>query len=184
MARVIGLTPEGEFGRDVECLGDPNQYASYQLEKSKYDRFGSGRGFPMPEDLAPRRFQIVRPSKKPDFELLKGDMCGMIVDDRVRDAAEAIEPGVHQFFPVEMTMQRTGETPERPHFLLNVCTMVDSVDPVHSNIKIIGKRAGYEGRSEFKFEDIPTLETHNCGLRAPRSKALVLRKDAVMGRAL
>ncbi|CAK0758639.1 putative PAS domain-containing protein [uncultured Gammaproteobacteria bacterium] len=48
------------------------------------------------------------------------------VTEAFRAMVEELEPGVHQFFPVEVT-RKNGEPLEKQYYLLNVCQAIDAV---------------------------------------------------------
>ncbi|WP_333815045.1 imm11 family protein [Tabrizicola sp.] len=50
----------------------------------------------------------------------------MLASDKVKDIIEGLEPGVHQFFPLETWAK--GNTPARRMYLMNICNRLDSVD--------------------------------------------------------
>jgi hypothetical protein len=50
------------------------------------------------------------------------------VSQPIRDYVEAIEPGVHQFIPFDVTL-KTGERPAHRYYLLNICSLLDAIDP-------------------------------------------------------
>jgi hypothetical protein len=54
----------------------------------------------------------------------------ILVNDKVRDIVEALEPGIHQFFPLE-TLTR-GDVPGPRMYLMNICNRLDSVDRAHT----------------------------------------------------
>jgi hypothetical protein len=51
----------------------------------------------------------------------------VIVSVRVKDIMERFEPGVHQYFPVNVIYKSSKEVAEKM-FFLNICTRLDSVD--------------------------------------------------------
>lgn len=56
------------------------------------------------------------------------------VSQSIRDFIETIEPGVHQFIPVEVTFSN-GEAPTEKYYLANICNLVDAVDKANSRMK-------------------------------------------------
>jgi hypothetical protein len=56
------------------------------------------------------------------------------VSQSIRDFIETIEPGVHQFIPVEVTLSN-GEAPAENYYLINICNLVDAVDQANSKMK-------------------------------------------------
>lgn len=59
----------------------------------------------------------------PDFSFAEGGPC---LSEGVRELIETLEPGVHQFFPVEM-LNPDGSVREPRRYLLNVCQTVSAV---------------------------------------------------------
>lgn len=84
-------------------------------------------GRPIRPDNVPTRAQRKRGSLK-TFPHLEFDQffAWPFVSDRVRDMVEALEPGVHQFFPVEVRIGRDHVA--RRHILI-VCNRLDSLHP-------------------------------------------------------
>ena len=50
----------------------------------------------------------------------------MLASDKVRNIIEELEPGVHQFFPLETWAK--GNKPAQRMYLMNICNRLDSVD--------------------------------------------------------
>lgn len=51
----------------------------------------------------------------------------VLVSSRVKDIMERFEPGVHQYFPVDIIYKSSKELAEKM-FFLNICTRLDSID--------------------------------------------------------
>jgi hypothetical protein len=49
------------------------------------------------------------------------------VSETIRQFIEFLEPGVHQFIPVQITLSN-GDAPHEPHYLVNICNRVAAVD--------------------------------------------------------
>jgi len=60
----------------------------------------------------------------PDFEIIHSPT--MIVSQRFRDVVEAVEPGVHQFEPVEYVTKQGAHVADM--FVFVICNRIDSVD--------------------------------------------------------
>jgi hypothetical protein len=56
------------------------------------------------------------------------------VSQSIREFIETLEPGVHQFIPLEITF-RNGEAPTEKYYLVNICNLVDAVDKANSRMK-------------------------------------------------
>lgn len=53
------------------------------------------------------------------------------VSEQLRNKIEELEPGVHQFFPIELELLK-GERPDQPYYLLNIMNVIDAIDPEKS----------------------------------------------------
>lgn len=62
-------------------------------------------------------------SRMPDIML---SHSVILISDKVKTIIERLEPGVHQFFPLETWCQ--GNEPGPRMYLLNICNRLDSVD--------------------------------------------------------
>jgi hypothetical protein len=115
----------------------------------------------------PRRaFQVSPHKTTPDFVQISGG--ARAVCDEFRAMVEALEPGVHQFFPVEL-LRKDGSPVilGREWFLLNICNRVDAVVVERSNIY---------------WEEKPGGRRVMHPRRQP--PGLVLRRSAIAGRHL
>lgn len=52
------------------------------------------------------------------------------ITEAVVNEIERLEPGVHQYFPVDVTLKNGSKGPRR--WLLNICTALDSISLEHS----------------------------------------------------
>jgi hypothetical protein len=55
-----------------------------------------------------------------------------LYSQRLRDLIESFEPGVHQFFPVDIYKTKNGE-PVATYYWFNVCNRIDSVNEEKTN---------------------------------------------------
>jgi hypothetical protein len=58
------------------------------------------------------------------------------VDQPMHDCIESLEPNIHQFFQI-ILMNTKGERFDGNYFILNVCTLLDSLNLSRSNIEIV-----------------------------------------------
>jgi hypothetical protein len=58
-----------------------------------------------------------------------------LVNQKVVDLIEELEPGVHQFLPFEL-LDRNGKPWREPYFMLNVCNRVDAVVGEESDLEV------------------------------------------------
>lgn len=131
--------------------------------------FSSGR--PIRPDNVPTRAQRKGGSLK-TFPHLEFDQFASLpfVSERVRDMIEALEPGVHQFFPVEVRIGRDHVA--RRHILI-VCNRLDSLHPTltfprNSAASIPASPASPE-RSSTGPTRLPAI---TCGTRNSRRACL------------
>ncbi|MFZ1469893.1 MAG: DUF1629 domain-containing protein [Paracoccaceae bacterium] len=131
MAYIPDKSFDHKYWANVECLDDDTALRAFNDLQST---MGMKAGIPVPPEIVPRRY-VVTDAKMPVHGFFSC-VNGIAVDDRMVTAVEALEPGVHRFHPVEITMQADGKPLPRPQFLLNCCTSVDAIDPANSMIKI------------------------------------------------
>jgi hypothetical protein len=74
----------------------------------------------------PRRVQFTKGKRVYDYNgFIDG---GATVSQRFKDAVEAIEPGVHQFFPVEL-LHKDGTPYGEPLYYWNITSAIDAIRP-------------------------------------------------------
>lgn len=95
----------------------------------------------------------------------------VLASERFRDLVEALEPDVHQFFPVKM-VTKSGELIPLTYFLLNVAQSFDCVIAEKSDLawRVSNPPAGGLQREPLRYQVINSED------------GLVLRKDVVHGR--
>ncbi len=106
---------------------------------SPYDTIaGSGptAGFrqPMPDHPYQLRFKVK-------VNYLPEIFGSYIITNKVRDAIEAHEPGVHQYLPCELYYKDGIQVPEE-RWMLNICNRLDTIAAEHCNI-VVSPRSGY-----------------------------------------
>lgn len=170
----ITQTYENADGQEVKSDNPSNL-----LQKERKRRFGRVsliEGFDVPSELVPKSGVFVKGAKKYAGWASSGEGA-CLVDDRVKELIENIEPGVHRFHPFALRLP--DGTPMRgPHYLLNCCTRVDAVDPERSEVTRRGEDGinPKNGRPKYWGYDLITLQQ-------PKMK-LVLRREVVEGRAM
>jgi hypothetical protein len=156
------------YWANIECLDDDSALRAFNSARNTR---GMIAGIPVPPEIVPRRYVVM--DKKIPIHGFVNCVNGIAVDDRVVAAVEAIEPGVHRFHPIEITMKADGKPLPRPQFLLNCCTSVDAIDPANSMIKI--KRVLPE-------ETHPDLWYYAQKMGGPLQ--LSVHRDRIAGRAM
>ena len=93
--------------------------------------WNSTEGKPVPSELQPQsvlRADYVpeegNAADNPDISFVTGG--APCLSSAVRDLIEALEPGVHQFFPVDIHGV-DGKIREPRRYLLNICQLVDAI---------------------------------------------------------
>jgi hypothetical protein len=87
-------------------------------------------GRPIKPDYVPTKFVWGGPKNRKLPDALWGRGM-LLVSDRLKAMIEQFEPGLHQFFPIEVVFKSDKTSAARMHFL-NVCTRLDSVDRTHT----------------------------------------------------
>ena len=84
-----------------------------------------------------------------------------IVSEAFKDMVESLEPGVHQFFPVEV-IRKSGEPVEKTYFFFNILRMLDPIIVERSDVQ---------------------WQTLTSGLKVllPTGKKRVLRRSVIAG---
>lgn len=84
---------------------------------------GWGAGHSLIGRPVPKSATQTDSNKLVDVFPLPGFVC---VGERFRAIVESFEPGVHEFYPIELK-SRKGVRYEEPYFLINVCQRFDSI---------------------------------------------------------
>jgi hypothetical protein len=91
------------------------------------------RGYAIRGDHLLTRVQKNGPKREvPDVEYIRL----LFVSDKFKDIVESFEPGIHQFFPVDVYWE-DGEFASKKYFF-NVCTRIDSLDRERTTMQFIG----------------------------------------------
>lgn len=129
-------------GFRVEVLNDYAEMRDYWYNHGVRSLYA---GVAVPSDLIPTEYE-VQGKRVPKHGFITGP-TGFLVDDRVKDIAERLEPGVHRFHPVNIRM-KDGQPLARPQYLLNCCVRLNALDVENSDVEMaipdpespIGKR--------------------------------------------
>ena len=168
MAYIVQSSLKHNYFVHVEDLDDITAWRAFSKLK---DTRGMAAGIAVPPEVVPRRYAVT--DKAVPVHGFFSCLHGKAIDDRTVAAVEAIEPGVHRFHPVEITMKADGRPLPRPQFLLNCCTSIEAIDPAHSKVKI--KRVLPE-------ETHPDLWYYARQMGGPLQLAVF--RDKVAGRAM
>ncbi|MBG6177555.1 hypothetical protein IWQ55_005409 [Labrenzia sp. EL_208] len=141
-------TPQGSAGRPTTLLRPQDEEAydaivfEYQKENNAWMdnvELSSGHRLPTPETVF--QLSITSGHRELPDDFVNGRI-GRAVSERVVDLIERLEPGVHGFWPIDVSF-RDGAFAGR-RWLLNVGNRLDTLDLEKSKIK--GNRTDPNGR--------------------------------------
>lgn len=131
MAYGLNIMPEGGHFPKVDwdrkaALGGPAL-----KPETEWDKVSAGvKGVPIDGSKFPKQVRWLEDKDNPPPDFDKTPYWN--VSDRARQVIEQLEPGVHQFFPVEYVNRPGTHIGDRFWFV--VCNRLDAVDPEHSNM--------------------------------------------------
>ncbi len=124
---ILDAPKRKEF-HGIKYEDDPATLDLTQTEKRRLENGWSamGGGFRVKEDHIPQKIQWVdRSSKRAIPDVIQFGYVA--ISERFKDLIEKFEPGVHQFFPVEMYRNKK-EPPVATYYWINVCNRVFGVN--------------------------------------------------------
>ena len=130
MAYHLTIVPEGGHYPMVDWGGEPVGSPALHPQEDQERISASTRGVPVTGSGFPERVHWLEKKDNPPPDFDKTPYW--TVSDRARQVIERLEPGVHQFFPVEY-VDSEGEHIEN-RFWFVVCNRLDAVDRGHSNM--------------------------------------------------
>ena len=103
-------------------------------------------GFLLPTPAQPLRFQITSKHKAlPNFLSAR---IGKAIPQRVIDVIEQFEPGVHRYWPLDITFKDGSKS--KPYWMLNITQQLDTISREHSTV---GEIKYSSGMSSIGFRD-------------------------------
>lgn len=107
---------------DPEFLGQ--EYFLEHPERKPMVVFGK----PVPDwlvDRIPKVVTVSRLSRSGPVKRLP-DLVEFMVSGRLREVIERLEPGVHEFFPVSLVFEKTGQPAydDQSWYIFNICTLL------------------------------------------------------------
>ena len=139
MARILGTDyfeqrPEGVWSQEFHEWCDPIARRIYDEERDRErtdplylrggltDRYPMGHGIRFPDHPTPFKYRVTKMhgNVPPDF------VAAQLFSERVKAKIEAIEPGVHQFFPVELELP-DGSICSDPYWLCGNMNVLDAL---------------------------------------------------------
>ena len=130
MAYHLTLVPEGGHYPMVDWGGEPVGSPALHPQNDQERISASTRGVPVTGSGFPKRVRWLEKKDYPPPDFDKTPYW--TVSDRARQVIERIEPGVHQFFPVEYVDSEGRHLENRFWFV--VCNRLNAVDGKHSNM--------------------------------------------------
>ena len=123
-------------------------------------RFRPWMGHPLPAPSSPIRVQVQTDhTELPNFI---GTGIGYAVDKVIRDEIERLEPGVHAFGEVELKL-KDGTPVEKPYWVLNVRTQLDTIDRAKSAVEV-----GCDNERDPRLTTLrPTHPPSEKGMKGP-----------------
>jgi hypothetical protein len=131
----------------------------------------SPRGERIPDHLFPKRIQFTKGKRLFDYNSYAG-FPPAALSTRLKDLIESIEPGVHQFAPVEV-LHKDGSPYGETFWFYNILTVIDAINPVKGGVY-------KQPRSNFDKDPDAFVWTIKSG----GDGFLAVYKDRVAGRAM
>ncbi len=139
MARILGTDyfeqrPEGVWSQEFHEWCDPIARRIYDENRDRErtdplyprglptDRYPMGRGIRFPDHPAPFKYEVTKmpDNVPPDF------VAAQLFSERVKAKIEEIEPGLHQFFSVELELP-DGSICGNPYWLCGNMNVLDAL---------------------------------------------------------
>ena len=118
----LDLTDESEAQMAAESLKYETEVLGHAVKRSFLPYT---MGFKRPSPTTPLVFKC--PIEASKFHNFMYSGAGILISQDIVELIEDMEPGVHQYFPVEFIM-KSGPQPEQDYYILNVCTQLKSLD--------------------------------------------------------
>jgi hypothetical protein len=151
----IGFKEETGYHVNREPLdGDPRQieYVDTTLDKGTNPTFEPGRlyaGRKVKPDHVPTKAVWGNKKVKPyDVFVLQGLI---LVSDTVKDIVEHFEPGIHQFYPIEMVYKDGSHA--RQMYFFNICARLDTMDRKRATAELINNVLWDPATGRFIFSN-------------------------------
>lgn len=130
--RVVRLDYVGDTKERCAALGEEVRQRAMKLPPHPAYGYSTRQAYQgvlsrMPD--RPLEFQIKY--YEPPLRKVFGCGWGTAINNEVRDAIEALEPGVHQYIPILLTHQ-SGEPVSEEFWVLNIGHRLDTCSPEHS----------------------------------------------------
>lgn len=117
------LVPDIKRRADISTLFHSGRFA---LPSSPYQD--------LPEAEVPRVLLLDgRPKRIPDIFTSENGV--VVVQQPLKEVVESLDPGVHQFLPIDVQRRYKGPGPEHPCFVMHVRPVQDSIVDAESSVR-------------------------------------------------
>lgn len=172
----IVLTEESKILYKADLLKFEIDVLGHTKLKRSYLTHAMGNKLPEPDP--PYEFDC--PVKAENFYNFMYTNAGIIISESVVELIEDMEPGVHQYFPVNFIM-KSGPQPKQQYYLLNVCVSRKTLNFEKS--RVFKAHNNEDVRWYFQGEEYAvTLESQVPKLDPPYD--LFVDKSALQGHTL
>ena len=153
-AHYASQTTEGKRHLfDVDPIVGQNQYAFFVGEKFNFEIGTEGR-------IVNSVLTPVKPHEPPSYyrvhrtpssigSLISLSLCSLAVDQRLKEIIESLEPGVHDFFPIELRMSQKKTYPLQ-YYTLVVGQYIDSFSPKNTEKRALLQ---WKGHNLYNYEN-------------------------------
>lgn len=128
MCKAVAADVYAKWEAEGEIADTPDHPENHEVDGAS--RLLWGRRFPMPD--RPFQTQFVHEQTEPLVDIV-GTPFGYGLSQKVIDMIESIEPGVHQYLPLEFLNPDGSISPEK-RWLLNITTRAETVKTDESNV--------------------------------------------------
>lgn len=97
-----------------------------------WGHFNTGKPHPEP-DVVPK---IAFTKARKRFPLIFSIFGHFCAQKPFVDFVESFEPGMHEFFPIQLVVKKTGEELPVQYFLMNICQVLESVVLDHPSVRV------------------------------------------------
>jgi len=168
MAATVSGSSEPKYAQNqLEPMDDVSAFRAY-IDIGSVTRSRVSEAQRLSEELLPRRFRFTKGQKLHDWNSFTSFPLG-IWSTRLKDLIENIEPGVHQFAPIDV-FHKDGTPYAGTFWLWQCCTMIDAISPDLGGV--------------YKRENPYVADGYDWVIRSGGDDNLAVYKDRIAGRAM
>ena len=171
----IDLTKGSAAQKAAEFLEYENNVMGHSVKRSF---ISYTMGFKLPAPVESLKFHCS--VKSSNFYNFMYSGAGLLVSQSIVDLIEEMEPGVHQYFPVEFIM-KSGSQPKQKYYILNITSNLKTLDFEKS--KVFKDPISPEGRCKVQGKEYFVFpQSPNPKLEPPYD--LFVKKKAFEGHVI